>query len=72
MEKKLEMLFENELGKTVTISLDNPVEPVNPVAVVNAMNTIINENAFTSSGGNLIKKRSARIVGRVVEQIDIE
>lgn len=66
------MLFENELGKTVTISLDNPVEPVNPVAVVNAMNTIINENAFTSSGGNLIKKRSARIVGRVVEQIDIE
>lgn len=71
MEKKIELLFENEEGKTVTISLDAPAEPVNPFAVNNAMDTIISQNIFTSSGGNLVKKRGARIVGRSVQTIEL-
>ncbi|MEB1808879.1 MAG: DUF2922 domain-containing protein, partial [Bacillaceae bacterium] len=37
MTKKLELVFENELAKNVTISLDNPVYPVDPAAISAAM-----------------------------------
>ncbi|MBP2257735.1 DUF2922 domain-containing protein [Virgibacillus alimentarius] len=69
--KKLELKFENEDGKTVTYSLDKPVEPVDPEAVKSAMDEVIAQNAFTSSGGDLIAKHSARIVERNVEEIDL-
>ena len=71
MAKKLEMKFENADGKMVTYTLDNPVEPVDSVAVNGAMDTIIAQNAFTSSGGDLIKKKSARIVERNVLDIEL-
>ncbi|WP_209121642.1 DUF2922 domain-containing protein [Alkalihalobacillus sp. BA299] len=69
MTKKLELIFENEQTKTVTLSLDNPVYPVDPAAVSAAMDAIITQNAFTSAGGNLVLKKSARVVDRTVEMI---
>ena len=69
--KKIELKFENEEGKTVTFSLDNPVEPVDPVQVNAAMDAILNENAFFSSSGDLVAKKSARIVERNVSEIEI-
>ncbi|SHM60469.1 DUF2922 domain-containing protein [Gracilibacillus kekensis] len=69
--KKIELKFENEEGKTVTIGLDNPVEPVDEVAVNNAMDTILAQNALFSSGGDLVAKKSARIVERNVTEIEI-
>lgn len=71
MSKKLELKFRNEDGKMVTYSLDNPVEPVDAAAVNAAMDEIITQNAFTSSGGNIVVKDSARIVERLVEEIDL-
>ncbi|GAB2538175.1 DUF2922 domain-containing protein [Gracilibacillus alcaliphilus] len=70
--KKLELQFENEEGKTTTISLDQPLEPVDAEAVNAAMDTIIAENAFESSGGELIAKKAARVVERNVVEIEIE
>lgn len=69
--KKIELKFKNEEDKTVTISLDNPVEPADPAAVNAAMDAILAENAFYSSGGDLVEKHSARIVERNVEEIEI-
>ncbi|WP_058308661.1 DUF2922 domain-containing protein [Gracilibacillus massiliensis] len=69
--KKIELKFENEDGKTVTIGLDNPVEPVDAVAVNDAMDTILAQNALFSSGGDLVAKKSARIVERNVTEIEI-
>ncbi|ASK62251.1 hypothetical protein CFK37_08795 [Virgibacillus phasianinus] len=69
--KKLELKFENEEGKVVTYTLDKPVEPVDLVAVNNAMDEIIAQNVFTSSGGNLVAKQSARIVERNVSDIEL-
>lgn len=71
MSKKLELKFRNEDGKMVTYSLDNPVEPADAAAVNAAMDEIITQNAFTSSGGNIVVKDSARIVERLVEEIDL-
>ena len=70
--KKLELKFENEDGKTVTYSLEKPIEPVDPEAVKEAMDEIITQNAFTSSGGDLIAKKSARVVDRTVEEIVLD
>lgn len=69
--KKLELKFTNFDGKTVTYSLDQPVEPVDTEAVNAAMDEIIAQNAFTSSGGDIVAKKSARVVDRTVEEIDL-
>ncbi|MCD5324367.1 MULTISPECIES: DUF2922 domain-containing protein [Pontibacillus] len=71
MAKKLEMKFENELGRTVTISLDDPVEPVDVVQLNAAMDEIVAQNCFTSSGGELLSKKEARIVERNVADIEL-
>lgn len=69
--KKLELKFLNEEGKTVTYSLEKPVEPVDPAAVSSAMDEIITQDAFTTSGGNLVEKKGARIVERNVVEIEL-
>jgi len=69
--RKLELKFENQAGKTVTYSLDNPVEPVDIASINAAMDEIIAQNAFSSTGGDLLTKKSARIVERTVEDIEL-
>jgi hypothetical protein len=69
--KRLEMRFENEAGRIVTYTLDDPIEPVDHEAVNAAMDTVIEQDAFSSSGGNIVAKRSARVVEQIVEDIDI-
>lgn len=69
--RKLELKFENEDGKTVTYSLDNPIEPADPEAVKAAMDEILNQDTFTSNGGDLVAIKSARIVERTVEDIEL-
>lgn len=69
--KRLELLFENFEGKTVTLTLDNPVDPANPEDINAAMDEILQQNVFDSSGGELVAKKGARIVERYVTDIDI-
>lgn len=69
--KKIELFFENEDGKTVKYSLDKPVEPVDAETVSATMDEIIAQNAFDSSGGELVSKKSARIVENIIEEIDL-
>ncbi|WP_085994142.1 DUF2922 domain-containing protein [Oceanobacillus senegalensis] len=69
--KKIELKFTNEDGRTVTHSLEHPIEPVDPAAVNAAMDEIIAQDAFTSTGGNLVAKKSARVVENIVEDIDL-
>jgi hypothetical protein len=71
LAKQLDLQFYNAENKTVTISLDDPVEPVDAAAVSAAMDTVLAENAFTSSGGDYVSKKGARIVERNVTDIDI-
>ena len=69
--KTLELRFENEEGRNVTISLDSPIEPVDPAAINAAMDEIIAQNAFDSSGGELVAKIGARVVERNVTIIEL-
>ena len=71
MAKTLEMSFSTVNGKIAKVSIDNPIEPVNSVAVAAAMDTIIAANIFISAGGDLVAKRGARIVERNVADVEI-
>lgn len=70
--KTLEMFFENEEGRTVKYTLDKPLEDLDPEAVNAAMDEVIEQEAFHSSGGNIIAKKSARIVEKVIEDIELD
>lgn len=54
MAKSLEMTFISELGKPTKLSVDNPIEPIDPAAVKAAMEQIIAANAFEGNGGDLV------------------
>ncbi|WP_164667749.1 DUF2922 domain-containing protein [Virgibacillus doumboii] len=69
--KKLELKFLNEEGKTVTYSLEKPIEPVDSVAVKAAMDEIIAQNAFSSSGGDVVSIKGARVVERNVQEVEL-
>lgn len=71
MAKKLELKFINQDNRTVTFTLDHPVEPADPVVINQAMDEILAQNCFYSSGGDLVAKKEARIVERNVVTIDL-
>lgn len=71
MSKKIELIFENEEGRNVTLSLDNPIYPPVPADVEDVMDFIISENVIKSTGGVLTGKKGARIVDRTVEDIPL-
>ncbi|MCO7128091.1 DUF2922 domain-containing protein [Sporolactobacillus shoreicorticis] len=59
--KRLNLVFLNAEGKSVTLSLNDPIEPADPAAIKDAMNTIIEENVFRSLSGDITAVKSARI-----------
>ncbi|RDW15546.1 DUF2922 domain-containing protein [Oceanobacillus chungangensis] len=69
--KTLELKFVNNDGKIVTHSIEKPIEPVDPAAINAAMDEILTQNAFTSAGGDLVSKKSARLVEHNVEEIEL-
>ncbi|MFT4416292.1 DUF2922 domain-containing protein [Fredinandcohnia humi] len=71
MAKTLEMLFTNEDGKSATVSIESPTEPVDSAAVSAAMDTILAANVFITTGGDLVSKRGARVVERNVLPVEI-
>ncbi|ANB56363.1 hypothetical protein GFC29_188 [Anoxybacillus sp. B7M1] len=69
MEKSLELQFINQQGNVFRIVIDRPIEPVNAQHISSVMDTIIAANIFTSSGGDLVGKKGARLLQRNEEEI---
>lgn len=68
----LELTFVTEAGKNLRITIDNPVSPLDPAQVKQAMEEIIAANVFVDVEGNgLVEAKSARIVARQVTPIEI-
>ena len=70
--KRIELKFRTEEGRLSTVSLDDPKEPVDPIAVKQAMQVIIDQDVFTSSGGSYVSMDSAQVVDRTVEEISLD
>ncbi|WP_066638669.1 DUF2922 domain-containing protein [Desulfolucanica intricata] len=58
----LRMVFLNQAGSRVTVSVENPRDDIAQAEVQAAMDTIIAKNILTTSGGDLVSVDSARIV----------
>ncbi|MFJ7679009.1 DUF2922 domain-containing protein [Peribacillus sp. NPDC097198] len=71
MAKVLEMIFVTEEGKSSTISVDNPKEPVDVNQVKQAMQQIIAQNVFITSSGDFVSIKGARVVERNVEDVEV-
>ncbi|NLL19031.1 MAG: DUF2922 domain-containing protein [Clostridia bacterium] len=63
------MIFRNEDGNRVTISVQEPRTDLTPQEVQEAMELITSNNVFTSNGGDLVSIESARLVTRDVEEL---
>lgn len=71
MAKTLELQFNTRDNKPFSITLTDPVEPVNTAAIAAAMDAIIMQNCFTTSGGDVVAKKGARIIERSENDIII-
>ena len=69
MEYTLNMVFNTSGGKKATFSVTDVDSAVTPAQVNTLMNTILTENIFTTSSGDLVSKASAAIVAKTVTEV---
>ena len=69
MDKNLEMIFQNAAGKNARISVEDPRDNLTPAEVQAAMDAIVAKNIFNTTGGDIVKALSARIVLRDVIEV---
>ena len=62
MAKQLVMIFLNEEGKKVSVSLSSVKDTITAGQISAAMDVMISKNIFNTTGGDLITKDSAQIV----------
>lgn len=71
MTKTLQMVFQNQAGSNVTISLPDVREDLTAENIRNVMDLIISKNIFDSTGGDLVAVMSASIISREVTEIPV-
>ena len=71
MAKTLELLFLTEGGKSATLSVADPIEPVDVERVKTAMDAVIASNVFTTASGSFISIKGARVVERNVSEYEV-
>ena len=64
MDKTLQLVFRTEEGRTVTISLADPVEPVVAQDVEDVMDLIIAKDIFHTNSGAITGKVRATLIAR--------
>lgn len=69
MAKTLQLEFANAAGKTLLISVDEPLETVTEVEVTSAMQTIIASSLFEVDGSAVSTIHAAQIIDRQVQEV---
>lgn len=71
MAKTLELHFNTELGKTASLSVENPKEPIDEAVVKQSMAQIIASEIFTTTSGKFVSAKGARVVDRNVTDYEL-
>ncbi|MBN8193985.1 DUF2922 domain-containing protein [Bacillus sp. NTK074B] len=71
MAKVLELEFKTEEGKSAKLSINDPIEPIDTLAVKAAMDNLIATDVFGSSTGAFVSVEGARVVERNVTDYDV-
>lgn len=66
MAKTLQMVFRNDLGKTVTFNLPEPKEGITQAQVMAVMQDIVAKNIFMVKEGQLVQAVEAKVTSRDV------
>ena len=51
----LDLVFKNAIGKKVTLNIEEPKPGVNKAEIDAAMQTVVENNVFNSTGGDLVE-----------------
>ncbi|MBA4538393.1 DUF2922 domain-containing protein [Bacillus aquiflavi] len=71
MVKTLELQFETEAGKTASLSVESPKEPIEISALKEAMEKIISSNVFYTDNGHFTAIKGARVVERNIIEYEV-
>lgn len=71
MNRTLQLIFLNESGTRVTVSIPDPREDLLQAEVEVAMDEIIAADVIVSNGGGLVSKVAARVVSRETEDLAV-
>lgn len=71
MVKTLQMVFQNQMGKNVSISIGDVKDTITADEIKTLMQLIIARNIFESTGGDLTTIMSADIVTRDVQEMSV-
>jgi hypothetical protein len=71
MAKTLELQFGTEMGKTSSIPVENPKEPIDEAVVKQSMAQIIASGIFTTASGRLVVAKGARVIDRNVTDYEL-
>jgi hypothetical protein len=71
MAKTLELQFSTELGKTASISVENPKEPIDEAVLKQSMDQIIASEIFTTGSGKFVAAKGARVIDRNVTDYEL-
>jgi hypothetical protein len=72
MAKSIELHFNSSLGKVVKLSVDSPIEPIDPVKVKEVMDLIVTANIFAGNTGTFVSTKEARLVEHNVTEFEME
>lgn len=70
-KKRLVMSFKTELGKKVSISVDEPREDISQGEIKNAMQLIVDKKVFSDNGDDLIACIDARVAETNTQEFDL-
>ena len=71
MAKTLQMVFQNQTGKNVSISVGEVKDAITSEEIKTLMQLIVAKNIFESTGGDLTTIMSADIVTRDVQEMAV-
>lgn len=69
MQYTLNMVFNTAGGKKTTFPINDVNSSLSSIEVNNLMDTILTENIFDTSSGDLVSKASATIVAKTVSEV---
>jgi Protein of unknown function (DUF2922) len=71
MAKSIELHFNSSLRKVVKLSVDSPIEPIDPVKVKEVIDLIVTANIFAGNTGAFVSPKEARLVEHNVTEYEI-
>lgn len=70
-KKRLVMSFRNTLGRTVSISVDDPREDITEAEIKTVMDMIVEKNIFAPNGADIVAAVEAKVVVTDTTEYDL-